>query len=322
MNNLTNLHLINFLRAWDNHCQEASDQNLIPLLAVIGPTASGKTSLGIALARHFNGEIISADSRQIYQEMDIGTAKPTLAEQQSARHHLINLVLPDQTVSLADYQNLANQTIIQISNQNKLPLLVGGTGLYINAVSQNYQLPASTPNQELRQELTQLATQLGNQSVYAKLIELDPQAAASIHPNNLRYVIRAIEVVSQTKQPRSNLLAPSPYHPFYLNIDWPRAELYRRIEERIDLQLSQGLIEETRYLLSKYDRHLPSLSSLGYQEIGAFLREEDTFENAIVKFKQNTRNYAKRQLTWFRKIKSVYSMPGQELSEIINQLCQ
>jgi len=302
------------------HLEESKQLKLMPLIAVIGPTASGKTSLGIALANSLSGEIISADSRQIYQHMDIGSALPTPAERKQAIHHLIDFVKPDQSFSLAEYQALANQVITQVISRHKIPILVGGTGLYINTVSQNYLLPDSQPDLQLRDELTQLANQSGYQAVHDRLSAVDPQSAANIHPHNLRYVIRALEIATHTQKPKSDQLAASLYHTFYIFIDWPRDLLYQRIEQRIDQQIKQGLIEETKSLLALYDQHLPSMSSLGYQEIGDYLRGQISLDQALVLFKQHARNYAKRQLTWFRKIKPLYSISGLHLSELITTL--
>ena len=291
---------------------------LIPLIAIVGPTASGKTALGIALARAFDGEIVSADSRQVYTEMNIGTAKPTTTEQHSARHHLIDLVSPDQIFTLNDFQKLANQTISKIYLRKKIPILVGGTGLYINSITQNYLLPDSQPNPVLRKEMEDLALRKGKQAVHKILQKLDPDSAVQIHSNNLRYVIRAIEIARQTKQPKTPKTTPSPYATFYLSIDWPRAELYNRINRRIDGQITAGLIEETKQLLAKYPDQPPALTSLGYQEIGAYLAGRTSLAFALEEFKKHTRNYAKRQLTWFRKIKPVYLISGIELPDYIS----
>jgi len=304
----------------EQHLDAAKQAKLIPLIAVIGPTASGKTALGIALARAFDGEIISADSRKIYREMNIGTAKPTSLEQQSAVHHLIDVVSPDQTFTLADFQKIAQRTIADIFKRHKLPILVGGTGLYINSVTQNYHLPDSKPDLQLREQLEEMAKQQGKEAVYQLLLKLDPESAKQIHFNNLRYVIRAIEIAKQTHHPKSAQTLPSPYLTLYLSIDWPRQQLYELINRRIDGQVATGLIEETQQLFTRYPQNLPALTSLGYQEIGLYLDGETTLEKALEEFKKHTRNYAKRQLTWFRKIKSVYSIPGTALAQVISAL--
>ncbi len=300
-----------------SHLEESLTQQKIPLLAVIGPTASGKTALGIALARAYHGEIISADSRQVYREMNVGTAKPTLEERAGIPHHLLDCVNPDQIFTLADFQKLANEQIQKIHQAGHLPILVGGTGLYVSAITQNYHLPAATPDLNLRQKYEQLAREQGNEAVHQVLRRLDPQAAHDIHPGNLRYVIRAIEIAMATDAPKQAQKGHSPYHTLYLQVDWPREELYQRIEARIDHQLATGLVEETEALLQKYGRDLPALTSLGYGEIGDFLQGEISLSEATNLFKQKTRNYAKRQLTWFRKFPQVYSIPGNNLKVIL-----
>lgn len=296
---------------------DSKAQGKIPLLAVIGPTASGKTTLGIALARAYHGEIISADSRQVYREMNIGTAKPTLEERAGIPHHLLDCINPDQIFTLADFQKLANEQIQKIHQAGHLPILVGGTGLYVSAITQGYQLPAAAPDLNLRQKYEQLARERGNEAVHQVLQRLDPQAARDIHPGNLRYVIRAIEIAMATDAPKQAQKSQSPYHTLYLQIDWPRTELYGRIEQRIEQQLSAGLVEETTALLQKYGRDLPALTSLGYGEIGDFLQGEISLTEATNLFKQKTRNYAKRQLTWFRKFPQVYLIPGNNLEGIL-----
>lgn len=286
-----------------------------PLIAIIGPTASGKTGLGITIAREFNGEIVSADSRQIYKEMSVATAKPTPQEQKQAKHYLIDFVKPDQEYNLSQFQSDAQKKIEQIHRNGKLPLLVGGTGLYISAITENYQLPESTPNPKLRQKYEALAKSKGKEAVHKALRKKDPKAASDIHPNNLRYVIRALETAGQKKGKRKTL-----YDTLFIYIDWPREALYHRIEKRIDMQMQEGMLNETKRLLQKYNKDLPSLSSLGYKEIGANMRGEINIEEAVELFKKNTRNYAKRQLTWFRKFPKVYSIPGEKLLEVIESL--
>lgn len=303
-----------------SHLQEAARLKKIPLLVVLGPTASGKTALGIALAECFNGEIVSADSRQIYHDLPIGTAQPSSAEMKEVKHHLIDFIAPDQEFNLAEFQKLARQYIEQIVQRKHLPLLVGGTGLYISAITQNYRLPAGKPDLRLRKRLEKMASEKGKEAVYQILEQLDPQAARSVSPQNLRYVIRAIEIAGQAgdKTPKQEKF--SLYHCLYLTIDWPRDLLYRRIEQRIDRQLAAGLIDETKYLLEHYNENLPALSSLGYREIGQYLHGKMGLEESVKLFKKNTRNYAKRQLTWFRKFTQVYSISGTDLNQIIQEV--
>lgn len=294
---------------------ETKKRQQTPLIAIIGPTASGKTGLGIAIARKFNCEIISADSRQIYKEMTIATAKPTPREQKQAKHYLIDFVSPDREYNLSQFKKDAQEKIEQIHQSGKVPILVGGTGLYVSAVTENYELPESSPDPKLRRKYENLAKKKGKEAVHKELQKTAPEAAAGIHPNNLRYVIRALETANQKKSKGQPL-----YETLFLYIDWPREELYRRIEGRIDIQMEEGMQKETKRLLEKYDKDLPSMSSLGYKEIGGYLRGEMSQEEAVELFKKNTRNYAKRQITWFRKFPKVYSIPGEKLTEVIETL--
>src|SRR3989339_771144 len=289
----------------------------IPLIILLGPTASGKTGLSVELAKKFNGEIISADSRQIYKEMDIGTAKIKKEERQDVPHHLIDAVLPNENFTTFDFKKLAEEKIFDIYKRNKIPFIIGGTGLYIRAIIENFTLGATPPNWQLRKQLEEEASQYGKEYVWKKLKALNETEAMKIPPNNLRYVIRGIEkvvssqwsVVSKNKnscfQKNDNK-----YHILKFAIDWPREVLYDRIDKRVDKQIEDGLIEETKYLLSKYDRNLPSMSSLGYLQIAKFLNNEMTLDEAKDLLKKETRHYAKRQMTWFSKEKEVVWING------------
>jgi tRNA dimethylallyltransferase len=275
----------------------------IPLLVLAGPTATGKTGLAIALARRLGGEIVSADSRQIYRGMDIGTAKPTPEQRALAPHHLLDVVTPDESYTLAQYQADAQAAIAAIHAREQLPLLVGGTGLYIRAVVDNLAIPQVPPNQELRQQLEEEAARQGSAALHARLAALDPIGAARIDPANLRRVIRALEVVLLTGQPFSAQQGarPSPYRPLFLGLNGPRELLYARADQRVDAMLASGLVWEVQRLIAAgYDWHLPSMSSLGYQEVGGYLRGELSLEAAVERLKFNTHHYIRRQLTWFR----------------------
>ncbi len=277
-----------------------------PLIVILGPTASGKTSLAIELAKRENGEIIGADSRQIFKEMDIATAKPSLEERSEIKHHLIDIIKPDQPYSLSQYKKDAEHWINQIAIKQKLPFLVGGTGLYISSIVENYQLPDAPPDHSKREELEKLTTE----ELYKMLREKDPET--QVNPQNKRYIIRALETAGQPKT-----TAPSKYETIMIGIDWPREELYDRINQRIDQQIDEGLIEETENLLKKYPESLPAMSSLGYKELSGYLKGESSKEDAIELFKQHTRNYAKRQLTWFRRYKNIHWIPGDDLEKFI-----
>ncbi len=275
----------------------------LPLLVIAGPTASGKTGLALALAERLNGEIVSADSRQIYRGMDIGTAKPTPEERARVPHHLLDIIPPDASYTLAEYQADAQAAIAAIHARGRLPLLVGGTGLYIRAVVDNLAIPEVAPQWELRRELEAQAAREGAAALHARLATLDPAGAARIDPNNLRRVIRALEVCLITGQPFSEQQGarPSPYHLLLLGLTCERTLLYQQADQRVDAMLAAGLVEEVRRLVAEgYDWKLPAMTSLGYGEIGLYLRGESTLEAAVERLKLNTHGYIRRQYTWFR----------------------
>ncbi len=269
------------------------------LLAVVGPTAAGKTEFALRLGEEFDGEIVSADSRQIYRGMDIGTAKPTPAERTRVPHHLIDIVNPDEEFTVAEYQARAYAAIRDLFARGKQPLLVGGTGLYIRAVVQGLNIPRVAPDRERRRELgRQPAGEL-----YNRLVELDPAASAKILPNNTRRIIRALEVIEATGTPISQLQTrhPPPFPIVQIGLTWPRAELYARVDARIERMVEQGLADEVRALVARgYGFNLPAMTSLGYREIGQYLRGEIPFEEAIRLFKSNTRKFIRHQSNWFR----------------------
>ena len=296
------------------HLEAAKAANQKPLIAIIGPTASGKTALSIKLAKKFNGEIVSADSRQVYREMDIGTGKVTQDEAEGIPHHLIDIVNPDEKFHLVDYKKLAHEAINQILTREKIPFLVGGTGLYLSAIIENYDLPPAPPQQEWRRKLEALAAEKGPEELHKMLQEADPEAAKQIHANNIRYVIRALEIVKTQNKPKEGMKKPPLYQTLILSIEHPREVLYVQIHERIDKMLESGLVEETKTLLEKYPHNHYSMSSLGYGELIKAIEGEWSMEEAIEKFKQHTRNYAKRQLTWFRRYKEVESILGKDLA--------
>ena len=275
------------------------------LLCLLGPTAVGKTEIAIQLAQHLDAEIVSVDSRQIYRQMDIGTAKPTAEEQQAARHHLIDCVDISQTFSVADYQSLADTAIADIQNRGKRVLLVGGAGLYFRAVVDGlFEGPGADPLR--RERLEQEAAQHGVDILHERLRACDPASADRIHPNNLVRVIRALEVYELTGIPMSQHQQQwhqeSQRYPFIaFCLTMPRALLYRRIEQRVDVMLANGLIAEVESLLvAGHARDTTALRSFGYKELIAYLDGECTYLKAVEQLKQNTRRFAKRQLTWFR----------------------
>jgi len=263
----------------------------------------GKSALALTLAQRLDGEIISADSRQVYRYMDIGTAKPTLQEQRLVRHHLIDIVNPDQVYTVAMFQSDAANAIKDVWRRGKHPLLVGGTGLYVRAVVEGLAIPQVPPDPVRRQALEERAAREGPATLYAELQRVDPEAASRIDPRNVRRVIRALEVFHLTGKPISALqrVQPPPYQFLILGLTTDRQTLYARIDRRVEQQIRDGLVEETRRLVEMgYGYHLPSMSGLGYRQIGMYLRGEVTLERAIEILKTATHRFARQQYTWFR----------------------
>jgi tRNA dimethylallyltransferase len=275
----------------------------MPLLVILGPTASGKTGLGIELARDLNGEIINADSRQVYRYMDIGTAKPTPEQQEQVPHHLLDIVKPDENLSLAQYQRMAYATIDDIHRRGKLPLLVGGTGQYITAVIEGWSIPEVPPNLALRAELEAFAAEHGSEALHLRLHELDPAAAANIHHRNVRRVVRALEVCLEAGEPISRLQQkrPPPYNILQYGVQMEREKLYKRADQRLDQMMEQGFLEEVRRLLKMgYNRQLPSMSGLGYGEFASHIIDNTPIIEAIAATANATHDFIRRQFTWFR----------------------
>lgn len=277
-----------------------------PLIILTGPTAVGKTDLSIELAQKLDAEILSADSMQVYRYMDIGTAKPTTYQQKQVQHHLINLVEPDQDFSVANYQVCFNETIQKVVQQGKLPLMVGGTGLYIRACTQAFVFDPGGADPELRAKLRDEAERFGADQLHQRLAKVDSQSAVRIHPNDLVRIIRALEVYFTTGTPLSELQPKRnqeiQFDTIYVFLDRNREELYQRIEERVAIMFSEGLVDETRLLLERgYTPNLKPLQSLGYRQVSDFLMGKIPLNEAIAQTKQQTRHYAKRQLTWFRR---------------------
>ena len=287
------------------------DQNKPPLVIITGPTAAGKTDLSIRLAKELEGEIISADSMQVYKGMDIGTAKIMPEEMQGVRHHLIDVFPPEHGMNVAEFKELAKAAIEDITSRGKLPIIVGGTGFYIQAVLYDIDFTAEEDN-SYRDELSKLAdTEEGREKLYAMLKDEDPKAAEEIHPNNVRRLIRALEFKKNTGKPISEHNAEerakeSPYDFMYFVINMNRDILYKRIDKRVDIMLDNGLIEVVRSLMdSGLNESHVSMQGIGYKEICEYIRGRLTKEEAIDLLKQNTRHFAKRQLTWFRREREV-----------------
>jgi len=274
-----------------------------PLIAIVGPTAVGKSKLALALARKFNGEIINADSRQIYRYMDIGTAKPSLEDRNLIPHHLIDIVNPDEQFSLALYQKLASEAVNLIWQRDKIPFLVGGTGLYIWAFLEGWSVPEVPPDPEFRRRKEAEARSKGKEALFKELEKVDPEQAKKIDPRNVRRVIRALEVYQATGIPFSQLQRrnPPPFSTLIIGLTTAREELYRRIDARVEKMIEQGLIEETKRLVEKgYGFELPSMSGIGYKEIGLFLQGKLSLPEAIQRIKFETHRFARHQYAWFR----------------------
>ena len=274
-----------------------------PLIAVVGPTAVGKSKLALHLAQRFHADIVSADSRQVYRYMDIGTAKPSLAERTLIPHHLIDIVDPDEPFSLAMFQDLAHRAIDDIQQQNRLPFLVGGSGLYVWSVLEGWDIPHVPPDAELRQNLEQKAATNGNYALYQELQKADPVAAAKVMPGNVRRIIRALEIYLTTGKQASQLWQKHGLDlPFLIiGLTTTRDDLYHRIDSRVDEMIKQGFVDEVKGLMAKgYSLGLPSISSIGYRQIGMFLQGNQDLGSAVQQIKHGTHRIARHQYAWFR----------------------
>jgi tRNA dimethylallyltransferase len=295
------------------------------IVTVCGPTGSGKTGLAIELARALNGEIVGADSMQIYRYMDIGTAKPTPAEQARAVHHLIDVVDPDEAFDAAMYAEAAGRAVREIIGRGRLPLVVGGTGFYIKALV--YGLFEKGPSDPaVRQRLQQAADERGSAAMHQRLAAVDPPAAAKIHPNDTYRILRALEVFEITGAPLSQFqqrhrFKKRLFNPLSIGVAWPRPVLYDRIDRRVDRMMDQGFEAEVRGLLAKgYHRDLKSMQSLGYRHLAAFIDGETDFDEAIRTLKRDHRRYAKRQLTWFKADPAVCWIAPTSVSEAVERV--
>jgi tRNA dimethylallyltransferase len=299
------------------------------VIVIVGPTASGKTKVSIELAKEIQGEIVSADSMQVYKYMDIGTAKPNKEEMAGIKHYLIDEVEPDEEFSVAKYQKLAYKYIGEILKKGKIPIVCGGTGLYINSLIYNIEFADTICDWKLREELTEEAKKYGNEYIHNKLKAIDPKAAEKIHMNNVKRVIRAIEVYTYTNKPISlhqeeSLKNPPKYNYIIIGLNKERKRLYEDIEKRVDIMMEEGLVEEVRNLMEMgYDKDTIAMQGLGYKEIMSYLKGEISKEDALYVLKRDTRRYAKRQITWFKKLENIYWIKLDEISgkkEIIEKI--
>ena len=291
--------------------------SLLPLFVLVGPTAVGKTSLSIELAKELNGEIISADSMQLYRDLNIGTAKITHSEMKGIRHHLIDILDPTENFSVADFQGLAKEKIKEISNRNKLPMLVGGTGLYVNSVVNNYSFTQIGDTKEIRRSLWEISENKGNKELVKKLKEIDPISAKTIHPNDSKRIIRALEVYYLSGKTISSYQnKTSDYELTYIGLYMDREKLYSRINLRVDLMLEAGWKNELQNLLiSGIPKETRSLQGLGYKQLLMYLNGEISYDRAVEIIKQETRRFAKKQMTWFRKDDRIKWFNGDNKNE-------
>jgi tRNA dimethylallyltransferase len=314
---------MNLLSSIEEFLAANADTGVPSLIVVLGPTASGKSALCLGISHAFNGEIINADSRQIYKDMDIGTDKLPIHKQEGIRHHLYDIVAPNEEFTVADYKRLALKAIYEVHGRKKVPVLCGGTGLYISAVIENYQIPEVPPRPDLRAKYEKFYNENGAEALHRLLKEKDPQTASRIHPNNVRYVIRALEINEIGGSAKQDRRGEPLFNVFLLGIDWPRDLLYERINSRVEEQIGGGMVNEVKTLILKgYSEKLPAMSSMGYPEIIAFIKGEITLEEAVERMKLNVRNYAKRQMTWLRRYSNIHWISHYELKDLFkNSLC-
>jgi tRNA dimethylallyltransferase len=298
------------------------------LIAIVGPTAVGKTKVSVELAKAIDGEIINGDSMQVYKDMDIGTAKPTKQEMDEIPHHLFDFLEPTESFSVADFQSLAKPVVTNVNEKEKIPILVGGTGLYVKALTQDYQFRSDDSAPAYREKLEKFAEENGKDLLHDKLKTVDPEAADNTHPNNVRRVIRALEIHHTTGMPPSydnnEKEKNSPYDLIPIGLTMERETLYERINRRVDQMVEDGLIEEAKSLYTGGVRDCQSVQGIGYKEIYLYLQGELTKEEAILLLKRNSRRYAKRQFTWFRNQMNVrwFEMEESGFSKKVTEIKQ
>ena len=289
------------------------------VIVVIGPTSVGKTKMGVALAKKFNGEVISGDSMQIYKEMDIGSAKPTVEEMQEIKHYLVDFVSPEKRYSVSEYKEDASKAIEEIINKGKTPIIVGGTGLYLNSLIYNIQYNEMEVDLNYRRELEKEAEEYGLEVLYNRAKEIDPEAMEKVSANDKKRITRVLEIYNATGRNKTELEKKSrkevPYNYLIFGINMERSILYDRINKRVDIMLEQGLIEEVKNLINKYSNMPTAMQGLGYKEVKEFLDGNISKEEMIEKIKMETRRYAKRQITWFKRIKNIIWLDGLNKTE-------
>ena len=286
------------------------------VVVICGPTASGKTALSIELAKKINGEIISADSMQIYKDMNIGTAKPTREEMQGIKHYLIDFVSPEERYSVAQYKKDAKAAIKEIITKGKIPIIVGGTGLYVDSLIYEIEYSDIKIDEVYRKQLEKIIEEQGLEELYKKALEIDPVAMKKISPNDKKRIMRVMEIYrstgkTKTEQELESRKNPVEYDYRIFAINWEREILYQRINKRVDIMIEKGLIDEVKNILKKYDKFPTAMQGLGYKEVVDYINGIYTKEEMIEKIKMETRRYAKRQLTWFRKNKQTIWLDGK-----------
>ena len=304
----------------DKNVQTETSQMRQKVIVICGPTASGKTALSIELAKKINGEIVSADSMQIYKDMDIGTAKPTIEEMQGIEHYLIDFVPPDDRYSVADYKIDAKKAIKKILEKGKTPIIVGGTGLYVDSLIYEIEYPNIEFDENYRKELEEQVEKQGLDKLYEQAKKIDPQAIEKISKNDKKRILRVLEIYhatgkTKTQQEEESRRKEAEYDYHVYALHWDRDILYDRINKRVDMMIQQGLVQEVQTILNKYSQFPTAMQGLGYKEVVEYLEEKCTKEEMIEKIKQETRRYAKRQLTWFRKNKQTIWLEGSQDTE-------
>lgn len=304
--------------------QEQSPKERV--LVILGPTATGKSHCAIEIAKKFHGEIISGDSMLVYRDMNIGTAKPTAAELAVVPHHLVNILPPEASFSVVDFKEQAQRLITEINQRGHLPIIAGGTGLYIKALLEDYAFNSVSEDNELRQRLTREAQEQGPEVLHKRLAELDSEAAERIHPHNVRRVVRALEAALNGEQVNQYGASESPYDALVVGLEMERGALYERINRRVDIMLEQGLEQEVRELLSRgLSPHCQSMQSIGYRQMVWYLQGTMDYEQAVEKLKQATRNFAKRQITWYKKMPYIQWLKlaaTPDYTNVVERICE
>ena len=304
--------------------QEQSPKERV--LVILGPTATGKSHCAIEIAKKFHGEIISGDSMLVYRDMNIGTAKPTAAELATVPHHLVNILPPEASFSVVDFKEQAQRLITEINQRGHLPIIAGGTGLYIKALLEDYAFNSVSEDNELRQRLTREAQEQGPEALHKRLAELDSEAAERIHPHNVRRVVRALEAALNGEQVNQYGASESPYDALVVGLEMERGALYERINRRVDIMLEQGLEQEVRELLSRgLSPHCQSMQSIGYRQMVWYLQGTMDYEQAVEKLKQATRNFAKRQITWYKKMPYIQWLKlaaTPDYTNVVERICE